>query len=84
MRHLDVTPYVKNEKQSLLMQDWLCDCLNGWALRLGGPGKIIDRVIFTSEENTDENYLMFVLRFGKVDYVDSVVKKPELTGLDIT
>lgn len=84
MRHLDVTPYVKNEKQSLLMQDWVRDCIKGWALRLGGPGEIIDRVIFTSEETTDENYLMFVLRYGEVDYVNSVVKKPELTGSYIT
>lgn len=84
MRHLDVTPYVKNEKQSLIMHDWVRDCIKGWAFRLGGPGSIINRVIFTNEETVDENYLLFVLRYGEVDYVDSAVKKPELTGLGIT
>ena len=84
MRHLDVTPYVKNEKQSLLMRDWVRDCIKGGALRLRGPDRIIDRVIFTDADTIDENYLLFVLRYGEVDYVDSVVKKPELTGSCIT
>lgn len=80
MRHLDVTQYVKNQKQSLLMHDWVQECIKGWAFRLGGPGEIIDRVMLTDEDNIEENYLLFVLRYGEVDYFDIVVKKPELTG----
>lgn len=65
------------------MHDWYAIALKDGHFDLAA-GSIINRVIFTNEETVDENYLLFVLRYGEVDYVDSAAKKPELTGLGIT